>query len=100
MTDAPAKQTPINIITGTPSTVSGGKGKGSRKNFFRILDDEAVEPYLAEMARRNPAAAAAETTTETSTDAAPAAPAVTEGEAGGAAAPGAGDGDGDVHMQE
>ncbi len=87
-----------------------------KKSNFRTIDDAAVEPYLEEMRRRNPAPAPAE-------EAVPAAAGAGEGGDGGASgaadgaapivvdqpeagaaptggnAPAAGDGDGDVQMQ-
>lgn len=115
-TGSAAATTTTTSTVGT--SISTSSGKVSRKNFFRILDDEAVEPFLMEMQRRAPqaAAAAAATTTEGGGEAAAAA--TSEGATGSDAAQAAGGeaagassssssssappqgGDGDVQMQE
>jgi hypothetical protein len=92
------KNTSIGIIGAATSTIPGATT--SKKANFRVLDDEAVEPYLREMRRRRgePESGEVKEEEEAQEDA-PAAEAA-DGASTGAAAPGASDGDGDVQMQE
>ena len=84
-----------------------GIAPNGKKSSFRTLDDEAVEPYLAEMRRRqganggddadnsggaNTGAMAVETGIQAQDSTA-------GSENTGANAPAASDGDGDIHMQ-
>ncbi|GHJ86816.1 hypothetical protein NliqN6_3218 [Naganishia liquefaciens] len=92
------KNTSIGIIGTATSTVPGATS--SKKANFRVLDDEAVEPYLREMRRRRgePETGEAREEEEAAGDAqetGPAGGASTEGVVAGAS-----DGDGDVQMQE
>ncbi len=78
-----------------------------KKSNFRVLDDERVEPFLAEMRSRQEAAAPPAPPAEGGEGGAPEGgepiavdqPAEGTAETGGNA-PAAGDGDGDVQMQE
>ena len=89
-----------------------GPTASGKKATFRTLDDEAVEPYLAEMRTRQGVSAEADTGAGDDNDdsgAAGGAAMAVEGdaapvatpaaEASGANAPAANDGDGDVQMQ-
>lgn len=86
-----------------------GPSSTGKKANFRSLDDEAVEPYLAEMRTRQGISAEAETGAGDDNDeggAAGGAAMAVEGEGAtastaesGANAPAANDGDGDVQMQ-
>ncbi|KAJ9104265.1 hypothetical protein QFC19_004082 [Naganishia cerealis] len=92
------KNTSIAIIGAATSTVEGATT--SKKTNFRVLDDEAVEPYLREMRRRRgePESGEVKEEEEPQGDAqetAAAGGAPTEGNVAGAS-----DGDGDVQMQE
>jgi 20S proteasome subunit alpha 6 len=88
--------------------IVGPRSTGKKANF-RTLDDEAVEPYLAEMRTRQGVSAAAEAGAGDDNDdsgAAGDAAMAVEGETAaaptqqsGANAPAANDGDGDVQMQ-
>ena len=92
------KNTSIGIIGPATSTIPGATS--SKKANFRVLDDDAVEPYLREMRRRRGEPESAEVREEEETvgdaqETGPAGGAPTEG-----AVAGTSDGDGDVQMQE
>jgi 20S proteasome subunit alpha 6 len=92
------KNTSIGIIGPATSAIPGATT--SKKANFRVLDDEAVEPYLREMRRRRGEPESGEVKEEEETEG----DAQETGAAGGAptegAVAGAADGDGDVQMQE
>jgi len=93
------KNTSIGIIGPATSTVTGATT--SKKTNFRVLDDEAVEPYLREMRirRGEPESGEVKEEEETQAEAQGTEAASADATAGGNAAA-ASDGDGDVQMQE
>jgi 20S proteasome subunit alpha 6 len=87
------KNTSIGIIGPATSTVTGATT--SKKANFRVLDDEAVEPYLREMRIRRGEPESGEVKEEEDTQVEAQEPATAEGTTAATS-----DGDGDVQMQE
>ncbi|KAJ9127533.1 hypothetical protein QFC24_000942 [Naganishia onofrii] len=87
------KNTSIGIIGPATSTVTSATT--SKKANFRVLDDEAVEPYLREMRIRRGEPESGEVKEEEDTQVEAQEPATAEGTTAATS-----DGDGDVQMQE